>query len=193
MREPKRPIGEGVCLQEQARLVLPAASSAEERASLSIAIQTTLPPPHHHRDTPERRYVRAVLARYLWLPETPSTTSRHDRRLAKTLYERGIPLLVVEGALLLAAARRALRDPALAALPRVRALHYYLPVIEELLAEPQPPELDYLLALLRKLRPLAESKSPRRHRQERAEEKACCAPPVSPTRPPRRSRAARRR
>jgi hypothetical protein len=147
---------------------------------LSTAIQITLPPPHHHRDTAERRYRRAVLARYLWLPETPSRTSRHDRRLAKTLSERGICLRVVEAALLVAAARRALRDPALAALPRVRALHYYLPVIEELLAEEPPPE-PYLLDLLRKLRPLAETKAQRWRRQRRCEDPAPIAHPMPQT------------
>jgi hypothetical protein len=109
--------------------------------------------------------VRAVLARYLWLPDTPSQTSRHDRRLARTLFQRGIPLIAVEAALLLAAARRALREPWLAPLPRVRALFYYLPVIQEILDNPREPDQEYLVCLLRRLRPLAALKAARLQHQ----------------------------
>jgi hypothetical protein len=130
-------------------------------ASLSIAIQTALPPPRNDRDTPERRYVRAVLARYLWLPDTPSQSSRHDRRLAQSLFERGISLLVVEAALLLATTRRVMRESWLAPLPRVRSAYYYLPVIAEILDNPRQPDLDYLICLLRRLRPLAALKQAR--------------------------------
>ena len=148
-------------LRDQPLLPLPPASSAGEPASLSIAIQTVLPPPQDDRDSPEQRYVRAVLTRYLWLPDTPSQSSRHDRRLARSLYERGVPLLVVEAALLLAATRRALREPWLAPLPRVRSAHYYLPVVAEVLDNLREPDLDYLTYLLRRLRPLAELKQAR--------------------------------
>ncbi|MGH8567384.1 MAG: hypothetical protein ACREXU_05045 [Gammaproteobacteria bacterium] len=168
----KRSILQGIPsgrLRDQPLLPLPPASSADGPASLSIAIQTALPPPQNDRDTPERRYVRAVLARYLWLPDTPGQSSRHDRRLAHALYERGVPLLVVEAALLLAAARRALREPWLAPLPRVRSMHYYLPVVAELLDIPREPDLDYLICLLRRLRPLAELKQARlRHQAQYA-------------------------
>jgi hypothetical protein len=156
---------EGRRLRDQPLLPLPSASSAADPASLSIAIQTTLPPPQNDRDTPERRYVRAVLARYLWLPDTPSQTSRHDRRLAQSLFERGVSLLVVEAALLLATTRRVMREPWLAPLPRVRSAHYYLPVIAEILDHPRQPDLDYLICLLRRLRPLAELKQARLHHQ----------------------------
>lgn len=148
-------------LRDQPLLPLPPASSADGQASLSTAIQTALPPPQHPQDSPERRYVRSVLARYLWLPETPSQSSRHDRRLARSLYERGVPLLVVEAALLLAATRRALREPWLQPLPRVRSAYYYLPVVAEVLDNPREPDLDYLTCLLRRLRPLAELKQAR--------------------------------
>lgn len=134
---------------------------------MSTAIQTVLPPPRDERDSPERRYVRAVLARYSWLPDTPSQSSRHDRRLARALDERGVPLLVVEAALLLATTRRALREPWLEPLPRVRSLHYYLPVMAEVLDNPRQPDLDYLSYLLRRLRPLAELKQARLHHQAR--------------------------
>jgi hypothetical protein len=154
-------------LRDQPLLPLPSASSASGPASLSTAIQTALPPPQHERDSPERRYVRAVLARYLWLPDTPSQSSRHDRRLARSLYERGVPVLVVEAALLLAATRRALREPWLEPLPRVRSAHYYLPIVAEVLDNPREPDLDYMTCLLRRLRPLAELKQARLLHQAR--------------------------
>jgi hypothetical protein len=65
---------------------------------------------------------------------------------------------MIEAALLLAATRRALREPWLAPLPRVRALHYYLPIIAEVLDNSREPDLEYLICLLRRLRPLAELK-----------------------------------
>jgi len=157
----KRSTSEGRRLRDQPLLPLPSASSAADPASLSIAIQTALPPPRNDRDTPGRRYVRAVLARYLWLPDTPSQSSRHDRHLAHVLFERGVPLLTVEAALLLATTRRVMREPWLAPLPRVRSAHYYLPVIAEILDNPREPDLEYLICLLRRLRPLAELKQAR--------------------------------
>ncbi|MGH7908476.1 MAG: hypothetical protein ACRENW_01350, partial [Thermodesulfobacteriota bacterium] len=93
-------------------------------------------------------------------------TSRYDRRLATLLFERGVELIVVEAALLLAGARRALREPWLAPLPQVRSFSYYQPTIAEVLDNPRTPDLEYLTCLLRRLRPLAELKLARlRHRQ----------------------------
>jgi hypothetical protein len=151
-------------LREQPLWPLPSASCAEGEASLSTRVQVALPaegPP-----SLQRRYVQAVLSRYLWLPDTPSVCSRHDRRLAREWYKRAIPLIVVEAALLLAATRRALREPYLAPLPRVRALYYFAPVVRELLENPNDPDREYLICLLRRLRPLAELKLARlRHRE----------------------------
>jgi hypothetical protein len=155
---PSRPGGR---LRDQPLLPLPSASGATALASLATGVQTDLPPARDERDSAERRYVRAVLGRYLWLPDTPTQTSRHDRRVAQTLFARGVALLWVEAALLLGAARRALREPWLAPLPRVRALAYYLPVIAEVLENPREPDLEYLTCLLRRLRPLAEMKAAR--------------------------------
>jgi hypothetical protein len=151
-------------LRDQPLLPLPLASCAGGEVSLSGRIQANLLPeggPKHF----ERLYVQAVLGRYLWLPDTPGQSSRHDRRLARTLLERGVPLIVVEAALLLGATRRALREPYLAPLPRIRALHYFLPVIQEILQNPRDPDHEYLLCLLRRLRPLAELKAARLRHQ----------------------------
>jgi len=57
----------------------------------------------------------------------------------------------VQHALLLAMARRCLRDPSLAPLPPIRSLHYFLPVIEEVLSMEISP--DYVRYLKRKLAP----------------------------------------
>ncbi|MGH8648715.1 MAG: hypothetical protein ACREUP_05330 [Burkholderiales bacterium] len=152
-------------LRDQPLLPLPSASCAADPASLSIRLQAALV-----AEDPrglERQYVEAVLGRYLWLPETPSVTSRHDRRLARTLFERGVPLILVEAALLLGATRRALREPYLAPLPRIRALAYFVPVVVELLDNSRDPDHEYLLCLLRRLRPLAEVKAARLRHQAR--------------------------
>jgi hypothetical protein len=157
----------GERLRDQPLLPLPSASSANDLDTLSTSIQTILPAARSERDTLERRYVRAVLARYLWLPDTPALTSRYDRRLATLLFERGVELITVEAALLLAGARRALREPWLTRLPSVRSFAYFQPSIAEVLDNPRPPDLEYLTCLLRRLRPLAELKSARLRHQRR--------------------------
>jgi hypothetical protein len=81
-------------------------------------------------------------------------TSRHDRRCALELHRRGVPLEVVKNAMVVAVARRTLRRGE--SLPRVRALHYFLPVVEELLEFPCDP--GYVQYLTNKLRPLAAAK-----------------------------------
>jgi hypothetical protein len=90
-------------------------------------------------------YLDTLMALYLRMPETPHRLSRFDHRLARQLWDRHIPLTVVESALLLASARRAARSAAAPPLGPIRSLHYFLPVIEELLENPLPPSyLDYL-------------------------------------------------
>lgn len=94
-------------------------------------------------------YVQAVLEAYLSLPDTPAKARPADRRLAGQLHQRDIPLGTVRDAILLAAARRHNRSPELPPLPPVRSLHYFLPVIEELLNNPLP--AGYSRYLQRKL------------------------------------------
>jgi hypothetical protein len=103
----------------------------------------------------ERVYLEAVLEAYNSLPGTPDRPSRQDRRLARDLCRRGVPLKTVRTALLLAAARRTLRSGP--PLPPVRTLHYFLPVIDEVLQ--QPPEPRYAEYLAAKLKSFASRKT----------------------------------
>ena len=80
----------------------------------------------------EPAYVAAVLIRYTDLPDTPLRPSPQDQALARRLHDQGIPLSLVESALLLASLRRMIRPNGLPPLPRIRSLAYFQPVIAEL-------------------------------------------------------------
>lgn len=86
----------------------------------------------------EQSYVRALRHLYLQMPNTSGRFSRSDRQLAQDLHQRGIPLHIIRSALLLGAARRVCRNPTNAPLPPVRSLHYFLPVLDEILLQPLP-------------------------------------------------------
>src|ERR1035441_5125232 len=64
----------------------------------------------------------------------PIQERRPDRLLAAQLHERGVPLMAVENALVLAAARRMIRPAGSPPLGTIRSLAYFLPVIEEVLS-----------------------------------------------------------
>jgi hypothetical protein len=90
-------------------------------------------------------YRQTLIDLYLRLPDTPRCLSRFDLRLVRQLWQRQIPLTTVETAFLLASSRRAARRPDAMPLQPIRSLHYFMPVIEELLAQPVPaPYLAYL-------------------------------------------------
>ena len=97
-------------------------------------------------------YRQTLLDLYLRLPDTPCRVSRHDGRLVQQLWERGIPLTTAETALLLASLRRANRRSDALPLGPIRSLHYFLPVIEELLHTPLPHGDAYLAYLRSKTR-----------------------------------------
>ena len=101
-------------------------------------------------------YIAAVLKLYLELPETPSRAGPYDRRTALDLYERHIPFLTVEAAMLLSSLRRLGRPADYPPLSPIRSLAYFKPTIEELLAN-QIPE-GYLDYLRRKVQTLGEDK-----------------------------------
>jgi hypothetical protein len=81
--------------------------------------------------TTQQEYVKRVLAAYRCTPGTTGTIRRPDRLLAAQLYERGVPLMVIENALMLAAARRLIRPVESPPLNTIRSLAYFVPVIEE--------------------------------------------------------------
>jgi hypothetical protein len=107
------------------------------------------PPPI---DSNPAGYVATVLALYLSLPETPIRTNAMDHRHARLLQQRDVPLRVVESAFLLASLRRLIRPKDVPPLSPIRSLAYFLPAIEELLADPSPDNyLDYLRLKLNRI------------------------------------------
>jgi hypothetical protein len=96
-------------------------------------------------------YRQPVIDLYLRLPETPRRLSRFDLRFVRYLWERQIPLPIVETAFLLASARRAARPANALPLGPIRSLYYFLPVIEELLETPLQHGHAYLAYLRTKV------------------------------------------
>ena len=84
-------------------------------------------------DTIQQEYVRLLLQAYRATPGTTGVVRRPDRLLAVQLYQRGVPLIAVENALVLATARRLARPTSSPPLATIRSLAYFLPVIEEVL------------------------------------------------------------
>ena len=103
-------------------------------------------------------YVAAVLTLYVDLPDTPLRASVPDQRQARIWFDRGVPIEVVETALLLACLRRNARPTDVPPLPRIRSLAYFQPVIEELQEHPAPG--GYLQYLRLKLRGIVDNPSP---------------------------------
>lgn len=103
-------------------------------------------------------YVKSVLRYYLDLPDTPQRPRSHDRRVARELMDRAVPLALVEAALLLADARRRARPPNASPLEPIRSLSYFLPVIEEL--RQQTPADGYFEYLRARRRPMLRMPQP---------------------------------
>lgn len=81
-------------------------------------------------------YIAHVLELYRRTPGTSGRIRRADRRLAAALCAQQVPLATVHAALLLTTARRCFRPAGASPLPPIATLHYFLPVLEELLATP---------------------------------------------------------
>jgi hypothetical protein len=96
-----------------------------------------------------QEYVRRLIDAYRKTPGTTGHAHRQDRRFAEQLYERQVPLTVVENALLLASARRLLRPDDAPPLETIRSLHYFRSVIDEVMQSTMTEE--YFLYLRRKL------------------------------------------
>ena len=95
-------------------------------------------------------YVSSLLTLYIELPETPLRATASDQWLARRFHDDGVPLRVVETALLLGSLRRLIRPADAPRLSPIRSLAYFRPVVEELRAHPAPDSyIDYLRLTLR--------------------------------------------
>lgn len=94
-------------------------------------------------------YVDAVLALYRSAPGTVGHVLKADLRLAHELHRRGVGLQLVDDAIAVALCRRLVRTGPM--LEPVRSLHYFLPVIDELIKSPLDQDyIQYLRAVLRR-------------------------------------------
>jgi hypothetical protein len=101
----------------------------------------------------QEEYIRRILEAYRKTPGTAGTIRRPDRVLAAQLYQRGVSVIVIENAFVLAATRRLVRPADAPPLGTIRSLAYFLPVIEEVLGLRVSPE--YFQHIRRKLERLA--------------------------------------
>jgi hypothetical protein len=103
-----------------------------------------------HNPLRRDRYIKQALELYRCIPGTLGRIRREDRLLAADLHDRGINLSTLEAAFVLAAARRCFRPPNAHPLAPIRSMHYFLPLIEEISANPPAP--DYLAYLKSKIK-----------------------------------------
>jgi hypothetical protein len=92
-------------------------------------------------------YVAAVVTLYLEMPDTPIRVSASDQWLARHFYQDGVPLELIETALLLGSLRRLIRPADAPRLSPIRSLAYFRPVIEELQENPAPENYRQYLRL----------------------------------------------
>lgn len=103
-----------------------------------------------NRPNASASYVAAVVAFYLEMPDTPMRVSASDQWMARRFHQDGVPLQIVESALLLGSLRRLIRPLDAPHLSPIRSLAYFRPVIEELQDNPAPENYrDYLRLKLR--------------------------------------------
>jgi len=101
-------------------------------------------------------YIDAVLTNYVRLPGTPLRPSRQDRRFARVLHDRRVPLRVVYAAFVLATARREIRPASQPRLAPIRTLHFFQGAIDEVLSVGLDPAYVHYLAA--KIKPLVAEK-----------------------------------
>lgn len=104
----------------------------------------------------QAEYVRRVLDAYCHTPGTTGVVRRPDHLLAAQLHERGVPLMAVENALVLATVRRMVRRDGAPPLATIRSLAYFQPVIEEVLSLRISP--DYFQYLRHKIHRLNQTR-----------------------------------
>ena len=84
------------------------------------------------------QYVRQTLEGYRTTPTAWGRVRCADRELASRLYDQRVPFTAVEGAFILAAARRTYRTARLPLSP-ICSLRYFLPIIDEIIQKPVDP------------------------------------------------------
>ena len=89
--------------------------------------------PHQER---RRLYVGYVLALYRVTPGTSGLARPADKKLANLLFDLDVPLDIVHAALIIGLARRLDRPHLLPPLAPIATLHYFRPIVDELLAKP---------------------------------------------------------
>jgi len=82
------------------------------------------------------QYARRALEAYRSTPGTCGVVRKPDRAFALQLFARGVPLAVVENAIVLACARRLARPADAVPLSVIRSFAYFSPVIDEVLELP---------------------------------------------------------
>ena len=103
----------------------------------------------------QEQYIRQVLETYRKTPGTAGKIRRPDRVLTVQLYQRGVPVSVIENAFVLATARRLMRPADALPLGTIRSLAYFLPVIEEVLElRVSPDYFQYLRDKLHRIVPI---------------------------------------
>ena len=87
---------------------------------------------------------RPVLILYIEIPETQLRASVHDQWQARRLSDGGVPLRLVESALLLASVRRLVRSAGASAAVADSLPAYFPPVVDELPSHPRDNYVEYL-------------------------------------------------
>lgn len=95
-------------------------------------------------------YIKQVLELYRSTPGTTGRVRREDRLLAADLHDRGVYLAALETAFVLAVARRCFRPQDTRPLAPIRSMYYFIPVIDEILAN--PPDAEYIAFLKSKIK-----------------------------------------
>lgn len=96
------------------------------------------------------QYVAEVIRLYRATPTVLGHVRRADRLLARKLFDHQVPIHAIRSALILGAARRVLHNAFSSPMPPVRSLHYFLPLVQEVLDRPPGyREIDQLVARLR--------------------------------------------
>jgi len=97
-------------------------------------------------DGKKAKYIRKIVDLYVNLPQTPNRCAQSDVQLASKWYQLKVKAKDVEAAMLLATARRLFRPNSEEnQLGPIRTLHYFVPVLQEVIQKPLTSEyLDYL-------------------------------------------------